>query len=461
MAPSILFIMSDDHAAHAISAFGSVINETPNIDRIVRNGVLMRNCFCTNAICAPSRGVILTGVHSHINGVRTLDDRFDGRQETVARLLQAGGYQTALFGKWHLGHGGNSDPTGFDTWTILPDQGEYHNPEFYVNGNLQGFTGYVTDLITDFGLQWLEERDRDKPFFMMMHHKAPHRNWQPDTKHARLYEDQEIPYPVNFDDDFEGRSDAAMRAWMRMEHLTDSDTKGPPPDGLTPNEERRWKYQRFIKDYLRCVASIDDNIGKVLDYLQDEGLLDNTIVMYTSDQGFFLGDHGWFDKRFMYEESLRMPLLMMYPAEIPAGQHVDTFITNLDFAPTWLDYAGLRTSVRMQGRSFRNVVAGDDVSAGAWPDEVYYRYWMDADPQHNATAHYGIRTREYKLIHYYGSSLGSMGNADPVDTEWELFDLTSDPHEMRNVYHDPAYASVVASLTADLARVQREAGDTP
>lgn len=331
-----------------------------------------------------------------------------------------------------------------------------------MNGELLQMPGYATTVITNLALAWLDERDAQRPFFMMLHHKAPHRNWVPDQKHAHLYEDNEIPYPATFDDDYATRSQAAKNAWMRMEHLTDIDTKGPPPSGLTEDEVRRWKYQRFIKDYLRCIASVDDNVGRVLDYLDAEGLTEDTIVIYTSDQGFFLGDHGWFDKRFMYEESLRMPFLMRYPREIPAGQRQETMITNLDFAPTWLDYAGLPTSQRMQGRSFREVVASPTVSSD-WPESMYYRYWMHGEPEHNVAAHYGIRTRRYKLIYYYGNGLdtANYNRGEPTTPEWELFDLEQDPAELRNVYADPAYAETVAELTQELHRLQAVAGDSP
>ena len=459
--PNILFIMSDDHAAHAISAYGSKINQTPHIDRIANEGVRLDNCFCTNSICAPSRATILSGTHNHINGVLTLADDFDGRQETFPKLLQADGYQTAIFGKWHLGHGGNADPTGFDRWSVLPGQGVYHNPSFFEMGEEIKLEGYATDLITDYALAWLKDRDADRPFMLMVHHKAPHRPWDPDEAHAHMYEDVDIPLPETFDDDYEHRSNAARNAEMRIEsNLYPRDVKEDVPEGLTPREEKIWKYQRYIKDYLRCIASVDDNVGSVLDYLDDEGIADKTIVIYTSDQGFFLGDHGWYDKRFMYEESLRMPFLMRYPEEIPAGSVAEAMVTNVDFAPTFLDYAGMETTERMQGWSFRSIVAGQDVPAD-WPDAMYYRYWMHL-ADHNVPAHYGIRTRTHKLIYYYGEALGTSASIDePTEPEWELFDLEADPQEMRSVYDDPAYADIVQALTGEMHRLQAEAGDTP
>ncbi|HEV2066246.1 MAG TPA: sulfatase [Thermomicrobiales bacterium] len=457
--PNIIFIMSDDHAAHAISAYGSAINETPRIDRIANEGARFDNCFCTNSICAPSRATILSGVHSHLNGVLTLADPFDGRQETFPKRLRAAGYQTAIFGKWHLGHGGEADPTGFDRWAVLPGQGLYHDPDFFVMGERTPFQGYATDLITDFSLDWLRARDRDRPFLLMVHHKAPHRPWHPDEAHSRLYDDADIPLPETFDDDYSNRSNAARNATMRIERdLTPEDLKEPVPAGLSLREVKLWKYQRYIKDYLRCIASVDDNVGRVLDYLDDDGIADDTIVVYTSDQGFFLGDHGWYDKRFMYEESLRMPFLMRYPGEIPAGTVVDALVSNLDFAPTFLDYAGMDPVHRMQGRSFRRIAAGTGPEAD-WPTAVYYRYWMHLS-DHGVPAHYGIRTQTHKLIYYYGEALGTTNSIDqPTPPEWELFDLASDPQELRNVYDDPAHVETVAALRDELYRLKAHYGD--
>ena len=294
--PNVLFIMSDDHASHAISAYGSRINTTPQIDRISEGGMRFNNCFCTNSICTPSRATILTGTYNHINGVTTLSTHMDGRLLTYPKLMQQQGYQTAIVGKWHLGHGGIHDPIGFDYWNVLPGQGLYHNPVMIEMGEETVREGYVTDLITDFSLDWLRQRDQNKPFCMMVHHKAPHRNWEPDDKHADMYEDEDIPEPVTFNDDYANRAKAAAAAKMRIDRdLTDKDLKQPVPEGLTPQEEKQWKYQRYIKDYLRCIASIDDNVGRLLDYLDEEGLTEDTIVIYTSDQGFF---HGITSKRF-------------------------------------------------------------------------------------------------------------------------------------------------------------------
>jgi arylsulfatase A-like enzyme len=448
--PNIVFIMSDDHAAHAMTCYGSRINETPNMDRIAHEGVRLDNCFCTNSICSPSRATILTGTYSHINGVETLNDTFDGRQQTFPKLLQAAGYQTAIIGKWHLGHGDIHDPTGFDYWNVLPGQGLYHDPKMFDMGEEKVFPGYATDLITDFSLDWLDKRDRDRPFCLLCHHKAPHRRWEPDDKHAHMYDDIDIPEPPTFNDDYSHRASAAAAATMRIDRdLDEKDCKGEPPAGLSPQEVKQWKYQRYIKDYLRCVASVDDNIGRMLDYLDEEGLAEDTVVIYTSDQGFFLGDHGWYDKRFMYEESLRMPFVVRYPREIEPGSVNDDICLNNDFAPTFLDYAGLPIPDDMQGESFRSVLRGE--TPADWRQSMYYRYFMHL-AHHGVFAHYGVRTKRYKLIYYY--------EEEPMPPEWELFDLEKDPLEMHSVYDDPAHSDVVEELKAELKRLREEVGDT-
>lgn len=460
--PNILFIMSDDHAAHAMSCYGSRINKTRNIDRIADRGMRFDNCFCTNSICTPSRASILTGTYNHINGVTTLDTPMDNRLLTLPKLLQSSGYQTAIFGKWHLGTGPDHCPTGFDDWAVLPGQGLYHNPAFIFKGPDGGtqrtVQGYVTDLITDMCLDWLEKRDLERPFFMMCHHKAPHRPWEPDEKHAHLYLNEDVPEPDTLYDDYATRASAASAAEMRVGvHMTATDLKAEISRDLSESDLRRWGYQRYIKDYLRVVASIDDNVGRLLDYLDDSGLTENTLVVYTSDQGFFLGDHGWYDKRFMYEESLRMPLVISYPAEIAPGTSNQDIICNLDFAPSFLDAAGVPIPDEMQGRSFRSMFAGQ--TPEDWRHSLYYRYWMHK-AHHNVYAHYGIRTHDYKLIYYYADALGQEGAIDETyEPEWELFDLRQDPHELNNVYHDPAYAETVKALTTDLHRLQDEYGD--
>ena len=456
--PNILFIMTDDHASHAMSCYGSRINETPHMDRIAREGTRFDNCFCTNSICAPSRAVILTGTHTHINGVTTLTTKFDGRQTTFPKLLQAAGYQTAIVGKWHLGIGGVHDPTGFDYWRVLPGQGLYHDPIIRHPGGERVYPGYATDTITDLSLDWLRQRDASRPFMLLCHHKAPHRRWHPDAKHARMYEDVDIPEPDTLFDDYSDRSRAAREAEMRVSRdLNERDVKGVPPEGLSPEDRTRWFYQRYIKDYLRCIASVDDNIGRMLDYLDAEGLTENTIVVYTSDQGFFLGDHGWYDKRFMYEESLRMPLVMRYPRAVAPGSVSDRMVLNLDFAQTFLDFAGVEASDEMQGRSFRPILEGE--APEGWRTSMYYRYWMHLGG-HNVCAHWGIRTERYKLIYYYGRPCGQPGAKDEEwEPEWELFDLEKDPAELHSVHDDPAYAVVATELKAELRRLKKEAKD--
>ena len=443
-----------------MSCYGSRINETPHLDRIAEDGMLFTNCFCTNSICTPSRATILTGTYNHVNEVTTLASKMDGRQLTFPKLLQKQGYQTAVIGKWHLGHGGIHDPTGFDYWNVLPGQGLYHNPEMFEMGEKKIFKGYVTDIITDFSLDWLRDRDKNRPFCLLCHHKAPHRSWEPDEKHALMYENIDIPEPETFNDDYSNRARAAAEAKMRVSRdMHERDLKQPVPDGLTPEEEKSWKYQRYIKDYLRCVASIDDNVGRMLDYLDEEGLTENTIVIYTSDQGFFLGDHGWYDKRFMYEESLRMPFIIRYPKEIKPGTVNEDMMLNVDFAPTFLDYAGIDIPEQMQGSSFRPLLNGK--LPEGWQTSMYYRYWMHL-AHHYVYAHYGVRTLRYKLIYYYADALGQPGAVDePKEPEWELFDLKKDPCEMNNVYNDPKYAGVVKELKVELRRLQEEVGDEP
>lgn len=433
--PNILLIMSDDHSDEAISAYGSKINKTPNIDRLANEGVKLTNCFATNALCAPSRACILTGKYNCANGFRKNGDKFDNTQMTFPKLLQRVGYQTAVIGKWHL----NSDPTGFDYWSILPGQGIYKDPFFIENGTRVRKQGYVTDLITSASMDWIDKRDPSRPFMLLCYHKAPHRPWVPDEAHATMYENEDIPTPATFDDTYTSRGTASKRAQMRMDDLTTTDTKIPPPPGLQGEALKKWKYERFIKDYLRCIASVDDNVGRLLKHLEEKGLLDNTIVIYTSDQGFFLGDHGWFDKRFMYEHSARMPFVVRYPKELKPKTVRDEMILNVDFAPTLLDYAGVKAPEEMHGKSFRQILAGK--KQADWRDSMYYHFYEYPDPDHMVARHYGVRTDRYKLIHYYY----------PWD-EWELFDLQKDPDEMQSIYDDPAYAEVVKDLKQKLIK---------
>ncbi|MDQ3937892.1 MAG: sulfatase, partial [Chloroflexota bacterium] len=446
--------------AHAIGAYGSRINETPGIDRLANEGMRLDNCFCTNSLCSPSRAAILTGTYNHLNGVTSNSSRFDARQPTYVSLLHEAGYQTYIAGKWHLGHGGIHEPRGFDRWAVLEEHGTYHDPEFLTAGGRYRREGYTTDVITDQALEWLAARDRDRPFCVLVQHKAPHREWEPAERHATLYEDREIAEPATLRDDYTGRATPAREATMTIRHdLSDADLKAFLPQGLTDDEALRWKYRRFITDYLRCVAALDENVARMLDWLDAEGIATDTIVVYTSDQGFLLGDHGWYDKRFMYEESLRMPFLVRYPREIPAGSHSAAMALNIDFGPTFLDYAGVAVPEFMQGRSLRPVLLADQPPD--WRTSIYYRYWVHHDVAHHVWAHYGLRTHRHKLVYYYAEPCGTPGAHDePRTPEWELFDLDADPFELNSVYGDPAYADVVRELKRELRRLQQEVGDT-
>jgi arylsulfatase A-like enzyme len=439
--PNILFIMTDDHAAHAISAYGGKINRTPHLDQLAKEGVRLDHCFVTNSICTPSRAAILTGKYSHKNGVPVFN-RFDGGQQTVAKLLQAAGYHTGMYGKWHLG----SDPTGFDQWKILPGQGLYHDPVFYTATERKKEPGYCTDLITDFSIDFLDKRPKDKPFFLMCHHKAPHRNWQPRADKKAKWANIEVPLPETFDDEYTGKSNASREATMRVaDHLTPNDLKEQPPEGLTGRDLKIWKYQRYMRDYLACVESVDDNIGRLLDHLDRQGLRDNTLVIYTSDQGFFLGDHGWYDKRFMYEESLKMPFLARWPGKIKPGTTSGDMVLNVDFAPTFLAAAGLPVPGDMQGQNALGVLAGN--SPKGWRTDMYYRYYhYPAD--HRVQPHIGVRTLTHKLIHF-----------NKID-QWELYDLTTDPREMRNLIHEPEQQAKVKELKERMLALKKELGDS-
>jgi len=466
--PNIIFIMSDDHAAPAISCYGSRMNKTPNIDRIAIEGMRLDNCFCVNSICTPSRATILTGKHSHKNGVYTLSNRFDGSQQTFPKLLQQAGYYTGVVGKWHL----KTEPTGFDYYNVLPGQGLYFDPVFREKGlpwkdKPRQHKGYVTDVITGIALDFLQNRPKDKPFCLLYHHKAPHDMWEYDPKHGDLFGDVEIPEPENLFDDYSNRGEAIKRCTQKLtlkQAIELHATQGHQFDGvrekigdLPPHERKRKTYQYFIKAYLRCIASIDENIARVLNYLDENELTEDTIVAYTSDQGVFLGEHGLFDKRFMYEESLRMPFVVRYPREIKPGSVSDDIVTNVDFAETFLDYAGVPIPGDMQGRSMRSLLRGS--TPKDWPRSMYYRYWMHG-AHFNVAAHFGVRTKRYKLIYYYGLGLGVRGaKKTPTPPEWELFDLNKDPKEMNNVYDDPAYGNIVKELKAELIRLRKELGD--
>jgi arylsulfatase A-like enzyme len=465
--PNILFIMSDDHAAHAISAYGSVVNRTPNLDRLAQSGMRFERCFCVNSICSPSRATILTGKYSHLNGVPTFN-RFDGSQPTVAKYLQAAGYHTGMIGKWHLG----SDPTGFDEWTILPGQGVYFDPTFLDRNGRRVIKGYVTDIITDLAIDFLSRRPSDKPFFLMCHHKAPHRPWDPDERHRALFAGQQIPEPATLRDDYDTRTDAIRECQQKVFlDLTRRDLKLPPPQELKgaelaawlnvkPTEVtidrngkketlsgealNAWKYQRYLQDYLACVQAVDDNVGRLLDWLSQNGLATNTVVIYTSDQGFFLGDHGLYDKRFMYEASIKMPFIVRWPGVAKPGAEQEAMAINADFAPTFLEIAGLPVPTEMQGRSLVPLLRG--APPADWRTSYYYRYYHDPG-DHNTRAHYGIRTTTHKLIYFWKKD------------QWELYDLVKDPDELHNLYPDPAQHELVAKLKAELYRLKKEVRD--
>lgn len=479
--PNILFIMSDDHAAHAISAYGGIYDDvfqTPSIDRIANEGIRFNNVFCTNAICGPSRASILTGKYSHINGYYKNESggKFNANQWTFPQALQQNGYNTAIVGKWHLG----TEPVGFDYFKYHNNQGQqgfYYNPVYNENGKQVNEKGYATNLTTDFALDWLKKnqetkQDNSKPFLLMLQYKAPHRNWFPDEKYVNLFGDQELPYPPTFDDNYEGREKTAGDTDMTMDYFNRKDMKLSPPEGLSPEEvqkwnswgnrrgfgegwlpndtmtveeARKWKYQRYIKDYLACVKSVDDNIGRVLNYLDEQGLAENTIVIYTSDQGFYLGDHGFFDKRFMYEPSLRMPFVIRYPASVTKGQVNDDIITNIDFAPTILDMAGVDIPTEIQGSSFAANIVGE--TSPDWQKSMYYHYY-EFPFWHHVQPHYGVRNQRYKLIHFYYN----------IDV-WELYDLKNDPNEMNNLINHPDYQDVVKELKIEVTRQQQKYGD--
>ena len=500
--PNILFIMADDHASKSISCYGAGINDTPNLDRLANEGMKFNHCYVTNSICTPSRAAILTGTHNHVNGVMTLDSKINKHNPNVAKSLRTGGYQTAMVGKWHLGEGKEHEPTGFDYWSVVPGQGEYHDPEFIGPEGTKRERGYATDIITDKSLNWIKERDPEKPFFMMCHHKAPHRSWECHPKHRDLYKDP-IRLPDTLTDDYKNRAQAAKVAKMRVaEDFTYFDLGLVQPDGgldigekmvdkwwfqvrkipapeddvtgmklidkedgtvftfKTPQELAEFKFQRYMQRYLRTIQSIDDNVGRMLDFLEAEGLAENTIVIYTSDQGFFLGEHGWFDKRFMYEESFQMPFLIRYPREITAGSVCDDIICNVDFAPTFLDFASLRIPTYMQGVSFRSLLRQQTPTN--WQQVAYHRYWMHRDVIHEAYAHYGVRDQRYKLIYWYNEDFGIEGTRPGgEEKEWELFDCDLDPLELFNCYHDARYAEVVTRMTKMLEDKMEEIGDEP
>jgi len=472
--PNVIYIMADDMATQAISAYGGIYKDiapTPNIDRLAAEGMLFENALCTNAICGPSRSAILTGDMSNLNGYYKNESggQFDASKWTFPQAFQQGGYQTSLFGKWHLG----SEPVGFDAFKFHANsgqQGTYWNPVYNHNGEKVKEKGYATNLSTDAALDWLQnDRATDQPFMMLLQYKAPHRPWEPDRKYEKIWDDIDMPYPTTFDDDYAGREATAGDTEMTMDYLSRRDMKLQRPEGLkgkerikwdfygakagqivqpegmTTEEGKRWRYQRYIKDYLACVKSVDDNIGRVLDYLKANGLEENTIIVLTSDQGFYLGEHGFFDKRFIYEQSIKMPLIVKYPGKVAAGKRNRDIVRNTDFAPTLLDVCGVKTQKEMQGESFATLLDGK--TPKNWQQSMYYHYY-EFPFWHHVQPHYGIRTQGYTLAHFYYS----------VD-KWELYDLKKDPDQVNNCINDPAYKDTIAQLKAQLADLQKQYGD--
>lgn len=491
--PNIIFIMTDDHAYQALSAYDDRLISTPNLDELAEEGMRFNQSFVTNSISAPSRATLLTGQYSHKNGVIDNMKSFDTTLVTFPRLLQDAGYQTAMIGKWHL----KTEPQGFDYWKVLPGQGSYYNPDFIEMGENVKDTGYVTDLITNDVIDWINQanENQDKPFAVVYNHKAPHREWWPGPDHLNTFDDKKFPLPHTLFDQYKGRK-AAEQALMAIDSnmYLSSDLKVKPEyvkgKGLYPDEEHvrrynlytrkynrmtdaqkeawdkayqdrqeeflqkdmtgkdlvEWKYQQYMEDYLRCIASVDDNIGRLMDYLEKKGLEENTIVVYTSDQGFYLGEHGWFDKRFMYEQSLRMPLIVRYPEKVKAGSVNDDIVLNLDFAPTLLDYAGVEIPEQMQGRSMKPVLEGN--TPEDWRDAMYYHYY-EYPAWHGVKRHYGVRTDRYKLMHFYYD----------ID-QWEFYDLKKDSLEMHNEIDNPEYQDEIERLKKIIEEKRKEFGDS-
>ncbi|MBA4187207.1 MAG: sulfatase [Planctomycetaceae bacterium] len=463
--PNIVFIFSDDHAYQAISAYGNPrkLIETPNLDRIATGGMRFDRCLVPNSICGPSRACVLTGKYNHLNGFyNNSNSKFDGSQVTFPKLLQKAGYQTAVVGKWHL----VSEPTGFDYWHILPGQGAYYNPLMNDNGKQVKHTGYVTDIITQTSLDWLKNRDKNKPFVLMCQHKAPHREWEPALRYLGHDKDRKYPEPETLFDDYAGRGVAERTQDMTIaKTMTQRDLKLVTPGALTPEQKKewdayyeprnakfreaklegkdliRWKYNRYMHDYLGCIKSVDESVGNVLDYLDKEGLAENTIVVYSSDQGFYLGEHGWFDKRWIFEESLRTPLLVKWPGVTKPGSVNGDIVSNIDFAETFLEASGVPVPAEMQGRSLVPVLKG--ATPADWRKSFYYHYYEYPGP-HSVRKHYGVVTDRYKLVRFYET---------PADY-WELFDLKTDPQEMTSVYGKPDYAKVQKELEEELARLR-------
>jgi len=480
-----VYIMTDDHTRQMMSVYDDRHIETPNLDRIAENGVLFRNAYVANSISGPSRACLLTGKHSHKNGKKDNHTRFDGNQQTVQQLLQAHGYQTAMIGKWHL----DSEPTHFDHWEILPGQGSYYNPDFIVPEGRTHYQGYVTNIITDLSTEWLETgRNKETPFALFVHHKVAHRNWMSDTTHLALYEDKTFELPANFYDDYEGRVAAGQQEMqIASNHDMDlvNDLKMIHPEvetrlsnayiygeyarldsaqkaawdahyqpiidefyeaGLEGNELAEWKYQRYMRDYAKTVQSLDENVGRLLDYLEANDLLDNTVIFYTSDQGFYMGEHGWFDKRFMYEESFSTPLAIQLPERFKKRGDIHALVQNIDFAPTMLELVGAEIPEDIQGVSLVPLLTSKEAPSD-WRQSLYYHYY-EYPAEHAVKRHYGVKTHRYKLIHFY----------DDID-EWELFDLETDPMEMQNLYGKEGYEEITDELKRELRRLQEHYDD--
>lgn len=466
--PNIIYIMSDDHAYQAMSCYGSVVNRTPNIDRIAKEGARFTQYLVTNSICTPARAVILTGKYSHLNGVPVFN-AIDPKQPTIAKYLHEAGYYTGIIGKWHLG----TNPVNFDSWTILPGQGVYENPVFITAEGRKTINGYVTEITTDLGRQFMDNRPKDKPFFLMLHHKAPHRPWDPSPKYKAEFAKKTFPEPTTLRDDYSTRTDAIHENKQRVfDDLTRRDLKLTPPENIPAGPERqkwlgtkpkeveievdgkkkvltgeelnKWKYQRYMQDYLACVQSVDDSVGDILEYLDKHDLAKNTVIMYSSDQGFYLGDHGMFDKRWMYEESLKDGLVVRWPGVTKPGSTVDPITGNIDLAPTFLAIAGAPIPADMQGHSLVPLLKGE--TPADWRKSFYYRYYHDPG-DHNTARHMGVRTEKNTLIYFWKKD------------QWELYDLAKDPHELHNVYNDPAYAKTRDELKAEMYRLKKELKD--
>ena len=457
--PNIIWIFSDDHSYQTIGAYGgrlAHLNNSPNIDSLAKEGMIFNRCYVGNSICAPARATLLTGKHSHKNGKFDNRDPFNHDQQQFQKLLQKSGYQTAMIGKIHL-HG---KMQGFDYWEVLPGQGKYYDPDFVTEEGKTSYKGYVTDIITDKAIDWLDKkRDKNKPFMCMIHQKAPHRNWQPAQRHMELYEDIEIPEPANLFDDYSNRAtpsatqDMSLEKTMRMKQdlktdpsLDNKRSKDFYANPLTGKALVKWKYQQYLKDFMRCTKAVDENVGRVLEYLKESGLEKNTIVMYSSDQGFYMGEHGWFDKRMMYEESYRTPFLVKWPGTIKPGSVNTDLVQNIDFAPTFLDICGVEIPADMDGVSVVPLLKGE--KPADWRKHLYYTYY-EYPAVHSVRRHEGVSGKRYKLIRYYGPDVEN-------GEEWELFDLKTDPGEMNSQYSNPEYASVVAELKKELIKMRKK-----